>query len=409
MKREYRQENIQLRDFWRPPTEAEHETISELMLNLEQQINAEANLLAAAHHPPFPEGVRLRIGTEVELHVFDKAFDPRHHHPEDRWKGEGVWMDGYTRLPAHADNPNYTPQHRDALNTLAQRMRLPLTQGGCAELLQEHEPVNHETVFLELRTRPADVNGYTEQLEGLGPWLRHTAGDLGLLPVVHSQHLHVSLTDASGVHNLLREPAVRASVAKGIVDMYRRAYALLRLPEEVRAPELGEIGYSYAGAVRRNGGYTPDNPLRLEARLASSEYLFDPYLTLYLHLLGILRGLRCVGNPHELDAESSLTTDTSYAFAERVSFPTHSCRSYQTAAKQLQRDVVLRQMIPPDLLQRLSSRARRFGDIAAGRRSIAAVRDAALRTRASRLESSPVTAVRQRIHRVLHRNPAPAL
>ncbi len=233
----------------------------------------------------------LKIGTELEILFFDKNADPgklekvsnkeiqrqnRHSYDELSTKEE----DEIRRL----NNPNYTSGHRAKVLKVA----------NFAEKLEEmypddfYECTRDSKLLIEFRTAPRNLEAHLENVSWLADAIRAKASKLGLLPVVHSQHIHLSCNS----HNIRLNTKGRYKFINsenfngGYIDRtFTRILPLVMLPEEYeeddRLPHV--VRENNAGEDRAN------HP---EFRQLSSEYAHDHVLNLTLCLRSLYASLR---------------------------------------------------------------------------------------------------------------------
>lgn len=343
--------NTEPKQFMHPPTEPFQGWVDKICLRLERSINSSAEKLHTGSRilpPP-----KLRIGSELELFIFHRDFDPFFH------------LAGVKEF-----NPNYSHAHRAAIKGLVSQIRPPIF-GGLRGILQNYIEYNGG-VFVEIRTIPTDTSGYLHQMEAIQEWIGRKSLRYGLRPVVHSQHLHLSLANHfvnmldRGKNDLVISKNEHA-LANGIIDTYQRTIPWIRLPEEMGSQEIryGNIFYdeNVGFGIKRKGnnqGY-PD-PIRLEGRLNSSEYAADPHLNLLVHLIGVDRGLNRL-----LGIESSNFT------------PSFDLRkmNYEDALDRMPDDNVLLSYIPYGLIEAINRPVRLYRDISLGLMNVQEVRELA--------------------------------
>lgn len=205
----------------------------------------------------------LLIGTEFEMFFFSPDIDPREarHMPEEL-------------------NPNYQPPHKAKIDEL--------------KLFFEKLHISKPSAFLgadkwrisfEARTAPQTLNDHLESLEVLGNELRRETQRLNILPVVYSQHIHMSLRP-NPIRIFGSSPETSNSLEPDN-SIVRKAFSevepLMLLPEE-----WGSRGTSPSGSKTKNGVKHP------EFRLLSSEYANDPVLNLLVSLRAMYAG--CIDN-----------------------------------------------------------------------------------------------------------------
>ena len=351
--RKYQPDNITPDEFMRPPTEPVDRKLKEIALHLEGNINALAAKVAEKYNKNKPV---LKVGTELELLLFSSQFDPAIHRSESN--------------SPDRPNPNYHDSHQDQVAALGEHMQ---SQQGLAGILQKEEPVDYERLFLELRTKPVDVAGYISQMEKTRDYISAQAHKRGIHPVLHSQHIHLSLCNEPSVSNILWDIPVRSAVQRGILDTYRRAYALLNLPEEVAKPHNPAVNGNTA--VKLNGMGTPSDPLRYEGRLNTSEYMFDPFMNLVINLIGVYRGLQLALDPqllkHPITLDQRSTGPDIFYYFLTTPF---RVTPYAEVLSRTVQDPMLNEFLTPDVLKNVVSRMKSYEQITSGERRVSDVR-----------------------------------
>lgn len=241
--KKYNPVNITPEHLFRPPSSCVHAELLYLIQQLSQCLEGKS------------KDRQLRIGTELEIFFFDSSSDPY----------ESLRFYGTSDI-----NPNYSKRHADKMRRIAnfteqlhfKRPKSFLPSGSMGH------------VFFEFRTAPQSASKYLDTISSLGEELRKKCGILEVSPVVHSQHLHVSLIDESA-NELIPESAI----ARGV---FSRVNALVLLPEE------WEDYRDMSPMWQRTNGISPNGLLRdvrhSEFRKLSSEYAHDPVLNLLLSL-----------------------------------------------------------------------------------------------------------------------------
>lgn len=204
------------------------------------------------------KGQKLRLGTELEIIFFSPDADP------------------LTYPQYNSKNPNYQSGHQAKMRQLkewavARRNR---TEGPHTE---------QSRLCIEFRTRPADITNYFRRVDRLRDDIQAQSRQLAVLPVVHSQHIHISVLDENKSNPLER-------FGYGVIDdatqqSFSHVLPLVLLPEEIDTDR-------YRLPVRTNGQTQKvKNPHRLEFRMLSSEWACDPSLNAALSLRGFLECL----------------------------------------------------------------------------------------------------------------------
>lgn len=357
----YRQENIATEHLFSAPTEAFKPWFSTLALYLEDDINTRARNITE------DGSVKLRMGTELEFLMFSPQFDPLRHSQSEK-----------------NGNPNYDKSHIQLVQQVIDDMFTPRDQGGLRELLynsgekininngSRHYYISSQNIFMEIRTKPGTVQDYKENLEELQVWMKKEAEKKDIRPVVHSQHIHFSLFGEQANAFQINAQATNF-VRKSTVDMYHRALPVLRLPEEIEDGSEKHKNYSATDnfphrTVITFNGFGAD---RFEGRINNSEYAFDPYLNLVVHLLGIHRGLVYSKKPlgyTTLDRDYPLDSTT----MQQDSTPWFSRekRDFNTALSHLTEDKVLNEYFPSEVIHAIRDVVASYRDVSEGRLSV---------------------------------------
>ena len=376
----YLPHNTRPEEFMRPPTEASQRLTIGVCREMETEINQRAtSLLPTSELRPVKRRLRLRrsrhhseplnspispglkVGSEIELLIFSPDSVPH-----------------LDKMKPQEKNPNYTKEHMDIVADIAHSVGLPTKKGGLTEALQRD--ITRKRIFMEIRTQPGSVEDYIAAMQKIKDWFQKAGKDANVHPVVFSQHLHLSVTGHAGNTNLLgAETDEMRSTYKGIVDIYHRAFPFLMLPENFDGDPLhiGTVGEAIYIKGRKN---KPDNPLRIEGRLNSSEYAIDPYLNLLVHLVGIYRGLSAASHPETLDEDYPLLHMRDGISPHEKPFFTigegHPERD-ETLCRMLT-DPVLQEHLPPDLINGLVKVFQGYPDISRGITTAADSRKAAV-------------------------------
>lgn len=262
----YARENITPDEFMRPPTEAYRSEIDSLNLDLGKRINRILESEQRALNKP-----SLRIGSEIELLMFSSESDPA----QDLKKHDKL-------------NPNYSGVHL----TKVRKLMSDLVDHGSKYNLRDiiESRINVDRIFGEIRTKPTTVGNYITSMDRLKHWMQKKSGELGISPVVYSQHFHFSMAGFGGTNNVLRNEVLGEVVAQSMLSVYSRSLAMTNLPEDVEGDpqyyEVDRLAVLYKGKKR-----SIVDPLRLEGRMNSHSYAFDPHLNLLINQIGLYNGL----------------------------------------------------------------------------------------------------------------------
>ncbi|MGI8419465.1 MAG: hypothetical protein ACR2LN_02365 [Candidatus Levyibacteriota bacterium] len=344
--------NIHPSQFMRPPTEPFSLSIEKESLTQEAEVNAAAakyghSLLPGIHPHPI-----LEAGTELELLLFSSDSIPHLDITKDK-----------------KDNPNYSANHLKNVVKLMADLEKPSKEGGLEDLL--YNDITNNRILSEIRIRPVDVGEYTLAMERIQAWFQENAPKYRINPTIFSQHLHLSLVDHKNGINLLQSYSGLRAVGKGILDINHRALPFILLPERVDSDRVISLmsGYGEAGVGLREDL----RPVRVEARTLSSEYAWDPRINLYLHLIGLRRGLEYSSDIYKIDADYPLREDSNgnpyYDIGGSYN------KSYEDSLGRILRDPVLTENIPKELLHGIHAAASLHPDISTGRMSVREVRE----------------------------------
>ncbi len=244
--RSFRPENFSPEVFMHPPTEIVSDELMYLNRKLEQTIKG--------HSPKR----KMMIGSEFEILFFNPNQHP------------------FKTLEEFGCNPtknrNYSAQHRNKIKEMS----------NIGESLMKKYPekfIRHSwesNLMLEYRTAPQDVEGYYESVQILADTVRKHTAHLDILPVVYSQHIHITLKDSifsrmTGINKIDKIDYHRT--AQRLTSSFNRIYPLVLLPEE-----YPKMAMSYPAQIKTSPFRHP------EFRMLSSEWANDPVLNLNLSL-----------------------------------------------------------------------------------------------------------------------------
>lgn len=221
-----------------PPTQAVAAETRYLSLQLAKEICATSE--------------KLRLGTELEIIFFSPDADP---------------LVAYQR--PNSKNPNYQIPHQDKMRELEK-------WANNRRSLAEGPHTKQSRLCVEFRTRPADIRNYFSRVNTLRDAIQTECRQLEVLPVVHSQHIHVSILDKDGVNPV--EKAPYRSLEYATQKDFRQVLPLILLPEEIYQHwSLSPVNIKGQRQNRRDLS-------RLEFRKLSSEWACDPSLNALLSL-----------------------------------------------------------------------------------------------------------------------------
>ena len=340
-------DNIAPDQFMRAPTEGFEEQFIQASYELEARINelAACSLIERAliFRKPLSALRRkptLNIGSELEILLFSKKSTP--HMDAEKLRRE---------------NPNYSSEHRKRLGEIGRDVTLSVKHGGLGDAITP--AVDLESLMLEVRTQPGTVAEYTVAISQIQAWFRAQGNKKGINPAIFSQHFHFSLTDSIDEQNLLKDDKNYKAVHVGVTDTYHRAIPLLRLPEEFTKDQLGDGSWSYTigssgdGVIKTGeGGRNNTGPTRIECRVNSSEHADDPYLNLFVNLLGVYRGLSAKDDPDAL-SEGYRMFDTGYDGFPYFKLGGRYDITFTQAMARLPEDPALKTALPGDSVDKL--------------------------------------------------------
>ncbi len=242
--KKYNPENITPEHLFCPPTSLVHAELTYLI----KQLNEALEWIGGSKER------LLLVGTELEIFFFNSKFDP---------------LETRSMYGASKRNPNYSKTHQKKIEKI----------GEFAHELETRYPKKFEEtekcgqIFYEFRTAPQRVASHLNTMQLLGDSLRRKCVQLGVSPVVHSQHIHVSLRTKYSKEGIRPNGSV-------ISQSYSGINPLVLLPEEW-------YYRTYAPYYIVDDGIGPwgvDNLCHPEFRKLSSEYAHDPVLNLLISL-----------------------------------------------------------------------------------------------------------------------------
>jgi hypothetical protein len=217
-------------------------------------------------------------------------------------------------------NPNYTDYHREKIHEIG---RWASHLGVLKKRFWDCSRESH--LLLEFRTSPQCPDKYWESVRYLGDRIREKSSDLGVLPVIHSQHTHMS-SNRQGFASIDPYRRHERHILSEDFDINVVNTAFSKVLPLVMLPEEYEDGIPDAAAMDRHNATHP------EFRLLSSEYMWDPVLNTTVTLRAMYASLY---NPD---------------YVGRV----NEARSYLTAAKNFSQDSELRAFFGDSLVEGLS-------------------------------------------------------
>jgi hypothetical protein len=239
--------------FMRPPTECVQNDIRYLIREMEEK----ARIVFEKKH------AEILVGTELEVLFFSPRVDP---------------VVAERELPNHL-NPNYDDEHLLKLNEI---------EAWANTLMEKHpsqflESDRMSRIFMEFRTMPQTCAKYLDTVDLFRTELGKKTRELNILPVVHSQHIHLSVTGTTNNRFGVREDFLAPIFKKYYHWEPSSDYAFIRLLPLVLLPEEWEDRNAYScGAEQALDCINSERTM--EARKLSSEYANDYVLNLLLSL-----------------------------------------------------------------------------------------------------------------------------
>jgi hypothetical protein len=258
-KEKYNPKNFSPDNLFRAPTSATHGELLYLVDQLSRTLEGTSRVKER----------RVLVGTELEMIFFNPDQDP---------------AEAYRKFGKLSPNPNYLPDHSAKIELLKKfGNNLRLTRPG---EFMEVEGIGK--ISLEFHTAPQRVNNHLSSMERFAELLRKKCRELNVLPVVHSQHIHLSMRN-----NPMSNALKGTIMSKGIMpdsnvvrNAFSRVNPLVLLPEEWDYRDMNPY-YAKSDGIASLTRHDLDHP---EFRRLSSEYAFDPILNLLLSLRAMHAG-----------------------------------------------------------------------------------------------------------------------
>jgi hypothetical protein len=263
---------------FRPPTSVVHGELEYLARNAASAL--EGNCAT-------PKARILRIGSEWEMIFFNPEIDPivaKEKYPNHNYRARNY------------NNPNYSEGHMLKLEAIADDYGTMCLK--YPDMFDDLTYYGKPHLFFEFRTQPLPIGKYLQATDRFRDKITNLSFQLGVMPVVHSQHIHISLQakcgDVSrGFDNSDGEKkgAYRSIYPEDddLRGTFRMTHPLMLLPEE------------WCYNCNDNGFYQTDDGKRyrstaltlphIEFRALSSEYAHDPLLNLVVSLRAMLTGI----------------------------------------------------------------------------------------------------------------------
>lgn len=258
----------------------------------------------------------LLIGTEFEVLFFDANSDP---------------FKTWNRFYESEQNPNYQRGHLDKVERIAEL---------ASKLDNRHSDMfekcaDESNLMIEFRTTPQNIKGYYDSVSYFANWLRRLSKKYGVLPVTHSQHLHIS-SNRKGFPSIDKDRKNGRLILCGNFDAEIIDVAFSRILPLVLLPEEYDHCIWIPPASHTKG---PDwDHVHPEFRLLSSEYMNDPVLNLTVSLRALYASMY---NPE-------------------VVTKTRKFRTYREAVRGMEKDQELASFFGPATLATLSNIASQY-------------------------------------------------
>lgn len=251
-----------------PTEEIVGEEVAYLAKNVEKSVISKG---------PFRGKKKLELGPEFEVVFFTPTVDP--HEVAGRYPSK---------------NPNYNKNRhgKKMENILAESQEFVSANQG---LFWKKDPVESMgRVMLEYRLAPFGLREYLDAIKRFRDHVVKIGKQFGVLPVVFSQHLHITLFDGAtnilaDIHDYRRRDDRTEIYRANVHKVFQEAAPLVQLPEEFNT---GVRPY------RHQTWKHPDIPAHDEFRLLSSEYACDPGLNALICLMALRYGLNHKRMPH---------------------------------------------------------------------------------------------------------------
>ena len=246
-------ENYQPERFMHPPTEPLDKELEYINKNLSDALIGRS-----------PKR-KLKIGSEFEVLFFNTSQHPFH-----------AW-DKFGKDPKK--NRNYGQKHTEKI----------LKIYNTSKELREKYPDNFiesswfSNLMIEFRTAPQDVDGYYESVNLLSDVIRKQSTQLNVLPVLFSQHIHISavnsrISEVTG-YNKLADTNNRTLLT--MISSFGKIFPLVLLPEE----------YTQSRYLREPVKLSRKTSKHPEFRMLTSEWANDPTLNLTVSLRAMYMAL----------------------------------------------------------------------------------------------------------------------
>jgi hypothetical protein len=312
----YNRENYKPDLFMRPPTECAHNELKYLIGGMDEKIKRRFGDV---------NKVDLLIGTELEVFFFSPDIDP---------------VVGYETL-LDEENPNYGEEHREKMHTI-QTWSTSVLQEKYAGRFDKWS--NLGRIFFEFRTMPQTCAKYLDTVDLFRSELGCVTRRLNVLPLVHSQHIHMSATGETKKVGFFITSVEDFLTPIFENDYYRWEHAcdsafnhllpLVLLPEE-----WGNRNNTFNAGEKDFGCI--HSKTTLESRKLSSEYAND-------HVLNLLLSLKM------LDSFGDHKQDTN-----EIAGPD----SYKTAARMMANYRDLKVFFGESVIAKLSSITEQYPDV----------------------------------------------
>ncbi len=257
--KKYNPRNFTPEHLFRPATSVIHSELVYLIGQLTKALEKEGR----------ENGRQLLIGSELEIFFFNSDIDP---------------IDAKEKYGVSERNPNYGKKHLEKMGKI-RKFATRMTSKNPVDFMKADK---FGRIFFEFRTTPQNSSDYLRTVEEFGELLRKKCKKLDILPVVHPQHIHVSLTKKARRSS---QPSSRAwgilPDARVVKNAISTMNPLLLLPEEWKEHQSSDPVFLQNDGIRLKGNLDLEHS---EFCRLSSEYAHDPILNLLVSLRAMYIG-----------------------------------------------------------------------------------------------------------------------
>ncbi len=247
----YNPGNFSPEKFLRPPTVKAWPELDYLSRSLEKDLRG---------FGIFERKNSLKIGSEFEILLLSKDTIP-------------------SDTVDHDDNPNYSLEHLTEVRKMFYDSET-FSLGNSDSFWDKGEKIGR--LSYEYRISPQNVSGYHKAVDMLRVFVSESAKKYNILPIVLSQHIHLSLSKigvfGGGNRFECKDPKFHIETR----DAFSHVLSFVLLPEEYFGADIQEFNFIRTKRHKSDiGSSWHSHP---EYRLLSSEYACDPTLNLTLAL-----------------------------------------------------------------------------------------------------------------------------